>query len=175
MFKDNPRMHLKLIIVFAIESGMRKAEIFSTTRKQIDLDKQILTLNARQTKALKKRIIPISDRLKTEIEKLLEAKNFKDDDLIFDGLKNCRTAFAKACERAGITDLTFHDLRHTAATWMDEAEISQTVRMNVVGHTSERIHQRYNNSSEDVLASTRGKMNEFRSWLDEKQKLKKAG
>ena len=53
---------------------------------------------------------------------------------------------------------------------MDEAGISTSVRMNVVGHASERIHQRYNNSSPDIIASTREKMNEFRRKLDGREK-----
>lgn len=166
----NLRTHLRLIVIYAIESGMRKKEMFTTTRRQINFDKMIIELNARQTKALKRRFIPISDRLKEELDKLFSTKIFGPDDLIFGGLKNCARSFRTACKRAGIEDLTFHDLRHTAVTWMDEAGVSQPVRKNIVGHVDDRTHQRYNNPSADVLDSTRVKMNEFREKLEERRR-----
>lgn len=53
--------------------------------------------------------------------------------------------------RVGITDFHFHDLRHTATTFMDAAGVSSAVKMNLVGHSSIAVHQRYNNLSSDVL------------------------
>ena len=41
------------------------------------------------------------------------------------------------CRRAGIHDLTFHDLRHSAATWLLEAGVNFAVIEKLLGH---RLH-----------------------------------
>ncbi len=157
----NPRAHLKPVIIFAIESGMRKKEIFTTRRSQVDFKQHIIELNPMQTKALKKRFIPMSDRLEAALQELFAKNPFGGKDLIFSGLKDCDRAFATACRRAGIVGLTFHGLRHTAATYMDEAGISDAARRNIIGHSSTRIAQRYVNQTADVHQASRVKLNEF--------------
>jgi integrase len=165
----NPRMHLKPVIIFAIESGMRKNEIFTTRRTQIDFERHLITLNPKQTKALKRRFIPMSDRLENALKELLAARPFGKEELIFAGLKDCDRAFATACRRAGIEGLTFHALRHTAMTYMDEAGISDPARRNIGGHGSVRVGQRYTNPTQDNLDSSRVKLNEFRERLEKRQ------
>lgn len=167
--ETNPRQHLKSVIIFAIETGMRKREMFTTRRTQLDFDRHVITLNAKQTKALKRRYIPMSDRLETALRDLVASRPFGKDALIFDGLKDCDRAFATACRRAGIEGLTFHGLRHTAATYMDEAGISGPARRNALGHASRRVGQRYVNSTADALESSRVKLNEFRQKLEERR------
>jgi integrase len=45
--------------------------------------------------------------------------------------------WGKFCRRAGVHDLTFHDLRHTAATWLLEAGVDFAVIEKLLGH---RLH-----------------------------------
>lgn len=167
---EGPREHLKAAVIMAIESGMRKREMFSTIRSQVNFDKMVLELNPRQTKALRRRLIPISDRLAGELRILFATRQLVADDLIFGGAKDFDRAFATACRLAEISDLHFHDLRHTAMTWMDEAGLTDAGRRNIGGHGSVRVGQRYVNPSQDVLDSSRVKMNEFRDKLEERRK-----
>ena len=62
-----------------------------------------------------------------------------------------KTAFDKACRRAGITNLRLHDLRHTASTNLRRAGVDATTAMKIVGHKSERMHRRYNTVEPDDL------------------------
>ena len=59
-------------------------------------------------------------------------------------VRDVNTAFGKACERAGIANLRFHHLRHTASTDLRRAGVDATTAMKIVGHKSERMHRRYN-------------------------------
>ena len=59
-------------------------------------------------------------------------------------VRDIRTAFDKACRRAGIWNLRLHDLRHTASTNLRQAGVDPTTAMKIVGHKSERMHRRYN-------------------------------
>ena len=58
-------------------------------------------------------------------------------------VRDVKTAFAKACTRAGIANLRLHDLRHTASTNLRRAGVDATTAMKIVGHKSERMHRRY--------------------------------
>lgn len=171
------REHLRPIIIMAIDTGMRKGEIFAVERGQIDLDNRMISLRAEQTKGLKARSMPISERLYAELVRYFEGKTIAANEPIFGGVKNCRKAFESACEAAGIKDLVFHDLRHTATTWLDEAGVTEAVKKNIVGHSSDVVHQKYNNLSSDILMSVKEKIDTFRKKVDEEleqQNLKKA-
>ena len=59
-------------------------------------------------------------------------------------IRDIKTAFGKACRRAGISNLRLHDLRHAASTNLRWAGVDPTTAMKIVGHKSERMHRRYN-------------------------------
>lgn len=159
---DNARTHLRLVLILAIDTGLRKKEIFSLERKDIVLEENIILVPAPRTKALKRRVVVISPRLEKELRKYFEIFSFHPNAPIFFGRVDADRAFATACRRAGIEGLKFHDLRHTATTWMDEAGVSQAVKQNMIGHASDRVHQRYHNLSSDIVRSVREKMDEHR-------------
>ena len=61
-------------------------------------------------------------------------------------------SFHRICERVGISDFRFHDLRHTAASWlrMSGADI-HTVAL-LLGHKDLRMTARYQHLSPAFLA-----------------------
>lgn len=59
-------------------------------------------------------------------------------------VQGIRTAFLKACVRAGIGDFRFHDLRHTFNTNMRKAGVHQSVIMKLPGHKTAAMFHRYN-------------------------------
>lgn len=162
---NDDRRHLILIIILAVDTGLRKKELFSLQRKDIDLDAKLITIPFAQTKALKTRQIIVSRRLEAELQKHFDRFTFQPDDLIFFGQKDADRAFETACRLAEIKDFKFHDLRHTATTWMDEAGVSSTAKQSMIGHASERTHRRYHNPSSDILDSAREKMDKMRKRL----------
>jgi integrase len=61
-------------------------------------------------------------------------------------------AFARACKRLSISDFRFHDLRHTAASWlrMQGADIHTVAQL--LGHKDLRMAARYQHLSPAFLA-----------------------
>jgi integrase len=105
--------HIRAIVTIAIHSGMRLGEILNLRWQ--DLDFQSSFILVRDSKNGQPRHVPMDDALTT----LLSAYPRRPGiDLIFAGpsgsrLTDIRVGFLNACERAGITDLHFHDLRHS--------------------------------------------------------------
>jgi integrase len=122
------REHLRPIIITAIDTGMRLGEILAVERGQIDFEAKTLSLRAEQTKGLKRRTMPMSERLERELQSYFKEKFVARTERVFGGVKSVKKAFASACAAAGIEGLHFHDLRHTATTWLDEAGVTEAVK-----------------------------------------------
>ncbi|WP_244222853.1 tyrosine-type recombinase/integrase [Cupriavidus lacunae] len=66
------------------------------------------------------------------------------------------TAFKKACKQAGLTDLPWHDLSHTAITRL-AAKLPNRIELAAVfGHRSLTVLKRYYHSSAAELAKKIG-------------------
>jgi len=135
--------HLKPIVTCALNTGMRRGKIFSLKWKNI-VDGKIV-LEARNTKTKKQRCISINSKLQQVFEILKSRDGFSDFVFTYgrDRLRDIHNGFTKACERAGIEDLHFHDLRRTFANRCMQNgfgffKISQTL-----GHASVEMTQKY--------------------------------
>ena len=75
-------------------------------------------------------------------------------------------SFKRACERAGIENLRFHDLRHTAATHMIEGGASIVAVSKILGHSSLATTMRYAHP-DDSLKEAVEKLANFPSITDQ--------
>jgi integrase len=94
--------------------------------------------------------VPITDRLAESLDYLWQYSRKRQSDLVFGGA-DFKRAFNSACSDAGLLDVRFHDLRHTAITRMLEAGISPPLVMKISGHTQQKTFLRYVNQSETSI------------------------
>jgi integrase len=141
------REHLRAIIILAVDTAMRSGEIFSLTWDDIDLKAGVITIRSHNTKTQRERKVGITPRVKAELEAI------KGKGKVFP-IRSARKAFATACRRVGITDLHFHDLRHTATTRMIRAGIPHTEVMKITGHTQIKTFLRYLNLVDSTVQTT---------------------
>lgn len=60
-----------------------------------------------------------------------------------------KTAWHSACQQAGITDLRFHDLRHTFGTRASDAGVPLPAIRDVMGHSSTAMTERYAHATDE--------------------------
>jgi integrase len=81
-------------------------------------------------------------------------------DCVFSGVapENVSVAFLRVCRKVGVADFHFHDLRHTAASWlrMQGADIRTVAQL--LGHKDPRMAARYQHLSPAFLANAVGRL-----------------
>ena len=97
------------MILFAIETGMRRGEILSLTWENVHLGKRYVHLP--DTKNGDSRDVPLSPQA-LELPGDLP-KYIRGDLAVFpQHFEVLKSAWRRSCCRTGISDLRFHDLRH---------------------------------------------------------------
>jgi integrase len=144
--------HIKPLILMAYYMGMRKSEIVFLTWPEVDLRKGFIRLPAERTKTDEARNIPIHPVVKTVLQGLPKGLHTNRVFLLNGNpLDNIKKSFKGACQRAGITDFTFHDLRHCALNNLRRAGNDYFKIMAISGHKTTSCFKRYNLVTEEEL------------------------
>jgi len=141
------RAHLKAILICALDTGMRQGEIFSLRWRDVDFENGLLNIRAFHTKTMKERQVAMTTRLALELERLKTNAPDNADGLVFGIIDNVKRSFTAARSKAGLKDVRFHDLRHTAATRLVSAHIPLSEVGRVLGHTQPNTTYRYVNAN----------------------------
>jgi len=140
----------------AVSTGMRRGEILWLRWGDVDFSGERLMLP--QTKNGEGRIVYLNALAQQALGSVTR-EGAKPTDRIFSGeqmsQENVSLAFLRACRAASISDFRFHDLRHTAASWMrmNGADI-HTVAL-VLGHKDLRMAARYQHLGPAFLSESR--------------------
>jgi integrase len=149
------------VVVLALSTGARKMEIMNLAWDDVDLNRGMAILN--ETKNDERRALPITSHA-LELLKGLSKMRRLDTNLLFprsDGHKpiELRSAWDKAIDEAQIEDFKFHDLRHSAASYlaMNGATLAEIAE--VLGHKTLTMVKRYAHLSEQHTHSVVDRMN----------------
>jgi integrase len=154
----------RLLLVVAYHVGGRKGELMHIEWPDVDLRAKRITLPVGTTKNKEGRTLPIYGEM---FEWLRMARTVRDAqhpncDSVFErkgkAIKDFRKAWASACKRAGLDGLLFHDLRRTAVRNMVRAGIPEKVAMQISGHKTRSVFDRYNIVSDRDLSDAAAKM-----------------
>ena len=163
---DNPQ--LKAMIILAIDSGMRRGEIFKLRWQDIDFDNNLIRIVGTHTKTERERIAPLSQRVKDELEKLKEITAGENPFPFID----IKRSFATAKRLAGIDDLHFHDLRRTAITrWLQQGT-SLAFAGKFAGHSQlQTTMKHYTATDANMIQEMNERMNNFNSQVTEVKQI----
>lgn len=149
------RPELRTLVVMALATGMRQGEILGLRWDDVDLGRRLFVLH--HTKNRERRGIPISAALVDELRALPRRI---DSPLLFppaqpgsvDPWPTYRKPWRRALAEAGIADFRFHDLRHTAASYLAMNGATEREIAEVLGHRTLQMVCRYSHLSREHLA-----------------------
>lgn len=125
------------VVRFAVETAMRRGEVLAINWRHVDLVGRMVHLP--QTKNGQPRTVPLTDGA-VEVLENLRATNERVFPIDESAL---RYAFSQACERAGIKDLRFHDLRHEGCSRLFEMNLTVPEVALISGHKTASMLFRY--------------------------------
>jgi integrase len=162
---DGP-VYLRPIVICALDTAMRKGEIFKLRWREVDLDEGVITICALNTKREVERMAPITLRLRTELQRLRAGKASDPDGLVFGVTADIQKSWTRALNAASIIGFRFHDLRHTGITWMLESGMREAKVMKISGHTQYSTFMRYVNLSTEIMRDAAELMNARRAQVE---------
>jgi integrase len=133
--------YIKPIVIIALNTGMRKAEIMGLKWIQVDLVNRVILLDQASTKNKKRREIPLNNTVLATLKGLI--RNTENDRVFWNVPKFWRKAFHGALRRSKIQDFKFHDLRHTFASWLVQAGVPLKTVQEILGHATLNMTMRY--------------------------------
>lgn len=147
---------LGIILSFALNTCMRRDEVLFLIWDWVDMHEGYINLPHTHSKSKKSRKVPINKVVrKILLERKLQNHGHEYVFNLSDTKAGARTwlqrEFRQACKRAGIEGLRFHDLRHTAATRLVEANVPLHAVAELLGHSSIRMTERYSHPQDSVI------------------------
>jgi integrase len=138
---------LYLLISMALSTGARLSELMSLTWNDLDVRRAVAKLA--DTKNGTPRYLPIIPSVLEQIQDLPRPIDsgvylfHSNHSLHVNAYHSFRPYWIRALEVAGITDLRFHDLRHSAASYLTEAGVPLVTVAEILGHKTMAMVQRY--------------------------------
>ncbi len=136
------------LVALAVETGLRREELFSLRWEHTDIEVGLLTLP--MPKGGKTRYVPLSEQAKTILRSF---ESWARSPWVFPGLVDpmkpmdsrafLRRAFETALKRAGIVGASWHTLRHTAASRRIMAGVNVLAVKEILGHRNIQTTMRY--------------------------------
>lgn len=145
---------LREILLFALNTGMRRGEILALQWRDVDFTRGVLVVM--KSKNHERRTIPLNN----QVFELLMTKQNRGPKGPFVFSTSCGTAidgrnlaraFYDALETSGIENFRFHDLRHTFATRLAQRGVDIYKVQRLLGHKSPAMTQRYAHHSPESL------------------------
>jgi integrase len=139
------REHLRPLVTVALYAGPRRGELLKLRWSNLDFGLDLI--NFTETKTNRDRAVPMEPIVR---EALLElSQQIGDAEFVFTNpdtgtrYTDVKKSFTAACREAGITNFTFHDLRHTFGTRLADAGVDVVKIKELMGHASIMTTMRY--------------------------------
>ena len=149
--------HLRPIVLLALNTGLRRSELFHLRWNDVDLSAKWLCVDGATAKNGQTRRVPLN----AEALATLEAWRKQASDAeprVFPGvcgqrLKRVDRAWRGLHKRAGLQGFRFHDLRHHFASRLVQSGVDLNTVRELLGHADITMVLRYAHLSPDRLAT----------------------
>jgi integrase len=153
------------VIEFDYETGLRKTELRFLRWEQVDLSLGCIRLSAKETKTNQARVVYLTARA---LELIRETPRQLHSPYVFVNPDTGRPwsehnkMLRRACARAGLTGIWFHDLRRSFVTNARRSGVPESVVMKLTGHRTRSVIDRYNIIDEGDLRAAVERINAAR-------------
>ncbi|HEY7336487.1 MAG TPA: site-specific integrase [Bryobacteraceae bacterium] len=148
---------LRMIVLIAVTTGMRMAEIFGLTWNDLRPTEGLIAVRAK-LKGGRIRYVPMIPELAAELRKypavIGEEHLFPPKRSAKGERQRVESSFETLLQLAGIQNFRFHDLRHTFASWymMNGGDLYELAK--ILGHSNIRMTERYAKLGKTHIART---------------------
>ena len=153
--------HLKPVARLAVLTGLRARNLTGLTWDRVDIERGLLWIDAHQAKGRRDLHIPLSAEAAACLAEVKRSAPISQNFVFsYRGRpisgQLSTAAWRKACARAGLAGLRFHDLRHTWASWHAQAGTPLAVLRELGGWADIQMVQRYAKLAPSHLAAWAG-------------------
>jgi integrase len=148
---------LRLIVLIALTTSMRMAEIFGLTWSDIRHHEGLIAVQSK-LKGGKIRYVPMTAELAMELQRypavIGAPRLFPPQKGARGERQRVEGSFRTILEVSGIQGFRFHDLRHTFASWymMNGGDLYELAK--ILGHSNLRMTERYAKLGKNHIAKT---------------------
>lgn len=147
---SNPLLYPAFVV--ALSTGARQGEVMNLRWPQVDFTRRTILLRDGETKNGEGRVLPLTGEAFDLLRDRAKVRDLKDDRVFpvpaeGRGFGSLRTAWLKALDRAEVQDFRWHDLRHTAASYLTMAGVSAMEISKILGHRTLAMTARYSHLS----------------------------
>ena len=149
-------------IILSVHTGLRRGSLFQLRWDQVDFLNRVLRIP--RTKSGRPHAVPLNATVLTTLQALF-SQRLPDCPYVFphatgrkagEPVQDVKNAFQTALEMADIKDFTWHDLRHTFASWLIMKGASLRSVAELLGHRGLRMVMRYAHLSPAYLSAEVG-------------------
>ncbi len=165
------------LVVLALNTGARQGELLDLGYEDIDQERGLIYFGRTKNRRLK--TVPMNHAVREAVDWLIRHRY---GDYLFMwpwgdrvGRTTVYDAFKRACGEAGIEKFRFHDLRHTAASYLVMNGVDLATVKELLGHREIEMTLRYSHLAPAHKAKAVEKLGEALEKITTDQKDKKAG
>jgi integrase len=148
MVAAEPHSSMKMRILLALGTGLRRGDIDSLKISDIDFESNSIATKSRKTKkSMASR--PISVEVMAELSKYTCSLDVGQEQLF--KTKFSHRKWRKICKEAGLVDLKFHDLRKTFGSLLAQNGVSTAVTQKLLEHSSPNLTNKVYTNVDPVL------------------------
>lgn len=153
---------INLLVVIALSTGARFSEILYLKWENVDFKRKIFYFM--DTKNKEHRAVPISSRAYELLQKHSKVRKINSSYVFarLDGKKpaDLRWQWEEVVKKSQLTDFRFHDLRHTAASYLAMNGATLVEISDILGHKTMQMVKRYSHLTQKHTAEVLERMNE---------------
>ncbi|HEY4370194.1 MAG TPA: site-specific integrase [Steroidobacteraceae bacterium] len=150
--------HVMPMVLLALNTGMRRGELFQLKWTDVNLKTRWLTIGGRTSKSKQTRRLPLNREALTVLEGWRAQSKTSANPYVFPGAGNSplttiTTSWRSVRKAADLRDFRFHDLRHHFASRLVQSGVDLNTVRELLGHADLQMVLRYAHLAPGGLAS----------------------